>query len=177
MALTTEEKNYLIQYLKETAEKLETAIANFSKAEDFKPSAEEWSLANVVEHLSITEQSFRRALDFALSQPALSIEEASEQRKSDNYIRKGNAGRAMKVKAPERVVPTCEKTVAESLLVFKAKRADNISFIENSDKDFRLYFWTHPFFGPIDGFQVCVTMGAHLERHLLQIEEINGHTS
>lgn len=174
MALTTEEKNYLVQYLKETAEKLESAIANFTKAEDYKPSEEEWSLANVVEHLSITEQSFRRALDFALAQPALSIEAANEQRKSDNYIRKGNAGRAMKVKAPERVAPTCEKTVAESLAIFKEKRADNISFIENSDSDFRLHFWNHPFFGPIDGFQICVTMGAHLERHLLQIEELNG---
>jgi hypothetical protein len=173
MALSSEEKKYIIAYLTETAEKLENAIATFTKSEDYKPSPEEWSLANVVEHLALTEKSFRRALDFALAQPAMSESEAAAQRKSDNYVRKGNAGRVTKVKAPERVSPSGTLNVAEAWVQFSAQRAENIQFLQDSQQDFRLHFWTHPFFGAIDGFQVLITMAAHLERHLLQIEELN----
>lgn len=170
---TTEDRNYLTSYLKDTEQRLEQAIVTFSKPQDFKPDAQIWSLEEIVEHLAIVEKSFRRALDYALQQPAISEEEANVQRKSDNYIRKGNAGRAVKVQAPERVVPKGMQDVPTSLAQFKAQRADNSAFINNSTQDFRVHFWTHHFFGPIDAYQICVTMAAHVERHLLQIEELN----
>lgn len=169
--MTAEEKIQLIDYLKDTAQKLESICEKFANQQHKKLSENTWSAAQVVEHLAITEKGFRNAIDYALTQPQSS---GTDEKKSNNYVRKASNNRSVKVEAPERVQPKNGLGIQQSLQLFKTQRADNIAFFENLDAsiDVHAHFWKHPFFGEIDVYQIGLVLSAHLERHLQQLEEI-----
>jgi uncharacterized damage-inducible protein DinB len=167
-----EEKIYLIDYLKDTQEKLIHICKNTSKNQAiFTPSAEVWSIANNVEHLALVEKSLRKAVDFSLTQMP-SEEEIASHTNSNNYVRKGIGTRGAAVKAPERVMPMRVMEMEESLALFLMHRQENIVFITETEADLHAHYWKHPFIGLLDAYQVFIMLAAHLERHIAQIEEL-----
>lgn len=143
----------------------------------FRPAPERWSVAEIVEHLSITERRVARLLaslverleasggpgagagDGAPFEP-VSIEEFVERSRSEKY------------RAPDEIRPK-GAPLADSL----ARLCDSRSALDAlrprvERLDGRLAGFPHPVWGPLDLYQWLAFVGAHERRHLAQIEAL-----
>ena len=66
-------------------------------------------------------------------------------------------------------------TKAEVIEQFRRARAASVEALRNAGDDLRSRFAPHPVAGNLDGYQWFLTIAAHTERHLAQIEEIKSH--
>jgi hypothetical protein len=133
-----------------------------------------WTVAEIVEHLSIAEPGITRAIERLLRPRSdsegrqgglqtfapFSLDEQAEQARG-------------KIEAPEILRPT-GLPLAEGLARLKESRAALAALrprFESADYSRR---FPHPAFGPLNAAQWLAFIGMHEERHLRQIERILG---
>ena len=81
----------------------------------------------------------------------------------------------VKVKTREDFYPTGQfGNTAQTLVVFKERRADLIKYMKSTEDDLRNHFAETPV-GLIDTYQLLIFLSAHTKRHTLQIAELKAH--
>ena len=175
LKLTEAEREKGVEELKRTKEMLTSAVEGLSEDQlDFKASPEAWSIAEIVEHLTISEHAFEEMLKGALQTPA-NMEKRSEVKFTDDELMGLITDRTNKVKTSEAFEPSGKfGTYEETLEAFLEKRAAHIDYLKNTDDDLRHHYGELPF-GTIDGYQVLLFMSGHVERHVKQMEEVMEH--
>ncbi|HYP00427.1 MAG TPA: DinB family protein [Pyrinomonadaceae bacterium] len=160
----------------------------------FRPAPDAWSIAEIMEHLSIIEQSMVRLIGMLLnkaeSAPAGS---SSAQASHDAHAADANNNNATvarpfkpfsldayvdaikdkKLDAPEQVRPGGQVALADSLANLQRSRAAVEGFrprLEAADLSVATY--PHPAFGELDAAQWLAFIGHHEGRHLRQIERL-----
>lgn len=145
--------------------------------QNFRPAPDTWSIAEIIEHLSITERQLVQLFQMMLKKieaagaglganrgmlhAPVSIEEFVEQSKREKY------------QAPENIRPTGGVPLADSLASLQESRAalrDLQPRLESVEASAARY--PHPAFGPLDLYQWLLFVGTHEERHLGQIEAL-----
>ena len=132
-----------------------------------------WSVAQIIEHLSIAEPGITRAIDKLLTAASdadghgapkpfvpFSLDEQAEQARG-------------KIEAPEFLRPT-GLALSEGLARLEESRAALTALrprFESADYSRR---FPHPAFGPLNAAQWLAFVGMHEERHLRQLERILG---
>ena len=82
------------------------------------------------------------------------------------------AGRATPLQAPPAALPTGRFATATAAMEgFTAARERTVEFVKTAH-NLRSLQVTHPFFGPISGYELALIMASHSLRHALQIREI-----
>lgn len=158
-------------------EKLKDAVSSLTPEQtSHLPEGEKWSIANIVEHLSMVEESMTRVCAKLLRKA-----QAAEQKGdgtiaiSNTFAEKGNEIARIKAEAPEIVQPTCEKTMAESLeaLSDNRKKLDELKpmFESWNSSDHR---FPHPLFGDLSAGEWLTLIGGHEARHIRQIRKMIG---
>ncbi len=176
-AMTREERDYLVEYMKTTQTVLVQAMKGVSEAQwKFKPDEQTWSIANVMEHLILTEAYFLNDLTKKIlatpAQSRLATAIASEDRKFAAAI----ADRSKKGKAPEMLVPTNQwPDKASALQEFRARRGRTIEYVSTTKDALRAHHGGGN--NPRDVYQYLVLVAAHTARHTAQIEEVKTHAS
>ncbi|MDQ6612209.1 MAG: DinB family protein [Gemmatimonadota bacterium] len=138
-----------------------------------RPSANSWSVAETLEHLVKIESGAGRLISTLLKQVIAegntTQEETSIMHKLDQFF----AGEgSQKLEAPDFVKPTGVVSASDSLEALETIRGRVIEAIEKSAGwDLGSVSYSHPFFGPITGYQWMLLIGKHEERHLKQIKE------
>jgi hypothetical protein len=172
-ALSPEEKSRASQFLASTREKFLDATGALSDAQwRFKPSADRWSIAEVVEHVAIVEGRVHWLLGKMAGPP-----EAEPGRFSsaiDDFILADLANTTVKVKAPPTVEPTGQCTPQEALRQFIASRTQTLQLLDSAPF-LRGRVLPHPLFGPWDGYQWILGTAAHSARHAGQILNNKAH--
>ena len=170
--LTDEERSKAIQKLTETHEYLLTTIDGLSEAQlNYQSSPESWSIANCLEHITISENAFADMLKGTLAATSDEAMKAAVTM-SDEELYGMIASREKKVTTSEPFEPTGKfGTYEETLANFTAKRTEHIEFMKTSEADFRNHFKEMPF-GTIDAYQMVLFMAGHTERHVKQMEEV-----
>ncbi len=132
-----------------------------------KPTAEAWSPLEIAEHVALTEMGMFRMLGAA--EPDAS---ATENREREAEIARRIVGRAKAVDAPDRVKPTGRfATLAEAVAQFDQARQTTIGFAGETEKNLFAMRAQHPFFDPINGYELLIVMAGHARRHAAQIAE------
>ncbi len=144
--------------------------------ETSRPAPDKWSVAEILEHVSLVESNVLRLLQSVLRKAeaagagvrpegepfaAVSIKEFVEQAATEKY------------KAPETAVPSGSSTIADSLARLDEARATLDSLrplVERLDCTRMRY--PHPAFGPLDLYQWLAFIGVHQSRHRRQIEAV-----
>jgi uncharacterized damage-inducible protein DinB len=158
-----------------TRNRIYTCVENLNQEQEhFRASAESWSIAGIVEHLSIVEMKLVELTEGLIKQAEsmgkwntrpdkgigpVSLEEIVKVSKDKKYS------------APEFVKPTGGARVRDSITKMRLSRKtlhDLQSRIEELDMAGLTY--PHPIFGPIDLYQWLGVSGLHEYRHLGQIE-------
>src|SRR5436189_3473538 len=104
--VTQAEKDKALQYLETTKKNVLEATKGLSEAQwNFKPAADRWSVAQVMEHIAAAEDFLRTlAKEKVMSAPA--GEPGRDVKKTDEAVLAMIPDRTNKVQAPEPLVPT-----------------------------------------------------------------------
>lgn len=166
---SAQEKDLVLQHLEQTKTGLLAAVQGLSEAQaNFKPTAESWSVAGVVEHLAIVEGF----VDVRLQQlPSMAKDSATNFKDSDAVLLERVADRSRRFAAPDRVQPT-GRPLAQSVERILASRSKLTGFLQSPPADFHEHHMPHPVFGGLDGHQWLLALAGHCERHTRQIHEI-----
>lgn len=150
-------------------------IGNLTDADAAQlPKGEKWTIAQIVEHLSIVEDGMTKICAKLLAEAQKENKQSDgAARISGDFIKGVTAIANQKLEAPERVRPTGTQTIAESLQKVKENR-DRLNdlrplfeTVECSEQKF-----PHPFLGALTAHEWLIMLGGHEARHVKQIENI-----
>ncbi|CAN5586252.1 hypothetical protein BH20ACI4_BH20ACI4_17880 [soil metagenome] len=137
------------------------------------PDGEKWTIAQIVEHIAIVQNGMTRISAKLLNEAKANGKTSDGTvRISDDFSQKAAGARAQKFEAPDRVRPTGNQTIAES--IEKLKESEKglkdlqpmFETVECSDHKF-----PHPAFGDLTAHEWLALVGGHEFRHLEQIKK------
>ena len=170
--LSAEDRSKAIDYLKETQSAYLKVVKGLSDEQlNFRSDEESWSVAECVEHIAASEQSFFDLVEMTLkTDPDPSLR--SEVKLSDQEVIGIMENREQKVKTRPDLEPTDRYTGFDnSIDEFKSKRKSIIKYIKTTNDDLRNRYFDFPF-GKVDSYQILLLISAHVTRHTKQIQEI-----
>jgi hypothetical protein len=150
-------------------QKLSTTIAAIDPSFFLKrPAENEWSVAEVIQHLCLVEERLLSGLELALHAPPARV--SLLKRLIPSRI---VSVRFPRVKAPKAVRPLNSLPKEESLSSYNDVRARLKQFcVEHGRRQLIQTSIRHPFFGDINGVTAVSMVGFHEQRHYKQIREI-----
>jgi hypothetical protein len=150
------------------------SIAGLSEKQGrFKPAPDRWSVAEVSEHIAVSESTiFGMVQSKVMTSPADPSKRAEVAGKDEIILTKV-PDRSHKAQAPEILKPTNRWATREELTkAFEDNRKATMDYVRTTNDDLRDHFGPHPLLGPLDGYQWILLISAHSERHTKQIEEV-----
>jgi hypothetical protein len=171
-ALTQQDRDDAENRLSVSHKSLLDAVSGLTPEQwHFKPAPDQWSIAECVEHLAVSESAMlARGM---LAKPGIPGKESAL---TDQQLSGRAADRTAKFKAPEMLAPTQRwADPSDALKQLKECRDQGIAQIRSANDDLRAYFSAHPAFGDLDAFQWICLRASHTERHTSQIKAILAH--
>ena len=133
-----------------------------------RPSDNEWSVAEVIEHLCLVEGAVMNYLESKLDQPPVKISFLKK------FFPMWIVGlRFKRLQAPERVRPASELPPMNELLrKYDQQRKRTKQICNEAGERLNGIRFKHPYFGDMDGAAAVSMVAYHEQRHLKQIREI-----
>lgn len=171
--LSDAERETALQSLQATHDAFLKSIAGLSEKQwKFKPAPDRWSVAEVSEHIAVSESTIFGLVQKIMTSPA-TPEKRAEDKMTDAQILQRIPDRSHKAQAPEFLKPTNRwATQPELTQAFEQSRKATMDYVRTTNDDLRDHFGPHPVFGPLDAYQWILLISAHSERHTKQIEEV-----
>ena len=138
------------------------------------PDGEKWTIANVVEHVSLVESNMIKICSKLLGKAeAENMLADGNIAASDTFKEKAIEIATMKLEAPQFVQPTCEATLQQSMEKFSENREKLYELKSQFEKfDSNGHRFPHPFLGDLSAGEWLMLIGGHKLRHLKQIEKL-----
>lgn len=171
--LTTEERNFAIKFLKQTAADVYNAVKALSNAQlTFKPAADKWSIEECVKHIASSEKTLWEMVEASLKQTA-NPEKRADIKATDEALIKGVEDRSHKAKTFAALEPANApySNTEAALKAFQQDRDKLVAFVDSTHQDLRNHVSVLPI-GTYDAYQLIMLISAHNERHVKQIEEV-----
>ena len=171
--LTQEEREFVISLLEENANKFLADIEKITETQwRFKPSASQWSIAEISEHITLSDGLFLSIAQNSLKSPADNEKVNSLVGKENSMIERLK-DRTQKGRAPEVLIPTKRYATRKDLIAaFKIAREKTIMYVKNNNDPLKNHIASHPSLGELTAYQWLVMIPAHANRHLAQLEEV-----
>ncbi|WP_309891102.1 DinB family protein [Archangium sp.] len=170
------DSKFLVDYLTQTQKDFLKSIEGLSEAQwKFKPAPERWSIAEVAEHIALSEEMFNENITGKiLKTPAATAERKAKTQGLDDKILQGLPDRTNKFKAPEKLQPASKfASTQEVAKAFNARRDAFIALAEKTpESELRSHVSGPSPMGDLDGYQWMLFMASHTKRHVAQIEEV-----
>ena len=132
-----------------------------------------WTIAEIVEHLAVTERGSMVGVKRTLGQAEAAQELLAETVDKTNLIQSRIPTVLRKVEAPEFAKPSGRfQDWPSALLAFEQARANTIAMEAAADSAYDCRVMAHPILGPLTLRQWFYFTAAHTERHTKQIEDI-----
>jgi hypothetical protein len=172
--LTPQEREFALKQFETSRDNFLKSIAGLSQKQwTFKPAPDRWSVAEVAEHITVSESTLGGLVEQKLMQSPAAPEKRAEVKGKDDLILQRVPDRSHKAQAPEFLRPTGRfATEADLTKAFEDARKANIDYIRTTNDDLRDHFFDHPVFGTLDGYQWLLLISTHSARHTAQIEEV-----
>ena len=170
--LTKEERTRAIKYLEQTEAGVLAATKGLSEAQwNFKPGPDRWSIAEVAEHIAVSEDLIRGNIQTnVMKAPART--EKEDVKALDELVLQKVPDRSVKRQTIEPLRPTNRYgSPKDTLKHFKDSRAKTLAFAKDT-KDLREHATDSPFGKKLDAYQWVLFLAAHSERHTKQIDEV-----
>jgi uncharacterized damage-inducible protein DinB len=173
ITLTPEEREMALKSFQTTRDNFLKSIAGLSQKQwAFKPAPDRWSVAEVSEHITLSEQKLFGLVQQVMKSPA-TPEKRDQAKGKDELVLQKVPDRSHKVQAPEFLKPTGQfPTEADLVKAFNERRDANMEYIKTTTDDLRDHFFDHPLLGTLDDYQWLLLISAHSARHTAQIEEV-----
>jgi len=172
--LTAQERESALKDLQRTHDKFLQSIAGLSQKQwTFKPGPDRWSVAEVAEHIAVSESAIFGLVQKQLMTSPAAPEKREQVKGKDEIVMQRIPDRSHKAQAPEFLRPTGRwATEAALAQAFEESRKATMDYVRTTNDDLRDHFFDHPALGTMDGYQWLLLISAHSERHTAQIEEV-----
>jgi DinB superfamily len=172
--LTPEERESALKSFQTTRDNFLKSIAGLSQKQwTFKPAPDRWSVAEVAEHIAVSESSLSGLVEKQIMTSPAAPEKREQVKGKDELILQRVPDRSHKAQAPEFLRPTGRwATEADLTKAFEESRKATMDYIRTTNDDLRDHFFDHPLLGTLDGYQWLLLISAHSARHTAQIEEV-----
>ena len=169
--LTPAEKKEGLAELEKTSAALIEATKGLSEAQwNFKPAPDRWSVAEVLEHVVVTEDALREFVSTTVMQ-APAAETQRDVASGDKKVLSMIGDNSHKVQAPKELAPTGRWKPRETMEHFRETRAKTSEFLKTTP-GLRDHAIDSPLGEKLDGYQWVLYIAAHSERHTKQILEV-----
>jgi uncharacterized damage-inducible protein DinB len=177
--LTAQEREFALKDLQRTHDKFLQSIAGLSQKQwTFKPAPDRWSIAEVAEHIAVSESAIFGLVQKQVMTSPAAPEKREQVKGKDEIVMQRIPDRSHKAQAPEFLRPTGRwATEAALTQAFEASRQATMDYVRTTNDDLRDHFFDHPALGTMDGYQWLLLISAHSERHTAQIEEVKADTN
>ena len=169
--MKTTERGEILEHLQKSRADLLHLVSDVSDA-DFmkKPSKEVWSIAEVVEHLVLIDESlFNSILHKAENVPDTTPETVP----NDKILYVVPNPKYGKVTAPKNLVPqSTYNSKDEALMAFNTNRDRIENFVKTTDLPLQRVAFQHFALGLLNGMNWLVFIAAHCQRHINQIRNL-----
>ena len=176
--LTQGERDRALSHLHATRKVFLDSLAGMSTAQwNFKPDDKTWSVAEVAEHIAISEDTILDLITKKImAAPAAAPEKMELTKGKDEQVIKMIPDRSAKFQAPEFLRPTKRWPDQATLVAhFKQSRDNTINYVKTTPDDLRSHIAPHPVMKELDAYQWVLLLSAHSERHTAQIKEVMAH--
>jgi hypothetical protein len=165
--MTKLERERLVSHLEMTQSWLADEVSSLSPAQlNFRSAPDRWTVAEVVQHLVISESNYWKLLNDALKQPPKKL----DRQATDADVLWYGIDRTQHDKTPANQNPIDQKIDArEALKKFQAMHDQLLAMARSTDEDLRGH--AVPEWG-VDAYQCLLEISTHEQRHILQIREI-----
>jgi len=172
--LTPEERESALKSFQTTRDNFLKSITGLSQKQwMFKPAPDRWSVAEVAEHITVSESSLSGLVEKQIMTSPAAPEKREQVKGKDELILQRVPDRTHKAQAPEFLRPTGRwATEADLTKAFEESREATMDYIRTTNDDLRDHFFDHPVFGTLDGYQWLLLISSHSARHTAQIEEV-----
>jgi hypothetical protein len=166
---TALERQRLVAHLEMTRGWLVDEVSGLTPAQlTFRREADEWSVAEVLDHLLVVAPIYWKDLQSALATPT-----RGESNTTDGEMLWYGIDRTMREKAiPGEVPKASTLNVREALAEHRRHHERLVAFIRTTDADLRAHIVPRQ---GCDAYQWALLISAHEQRHILQIREIKAH--
>lgn len=173
-ALTDQERAEAVKYFEETRRSFLDAVKNLSDAQwRYKAGPDRWSIAEVAEHIAVSEEAIFNMVTKQLMQTPAAPEKKEAVKGKDFLLRAALTNRGVKAQAPEVLKPANRWATQEELVkAFNSSRDKTIGYIKETQDDLRSHFYAHPVLKDLDAYQCLLSISAHSARHTAQINEV-----
>ncbi len=154
--------------------KFAAEVAGLTEAQiNFRHDANAWTIADIAEHLAITNNGFLRITHKLLKEAEAAGAGALADLNVNNVLRLPDGSQPPPFDAPDRVKPQGAQSLAESLTKLSESLA---GFHEVKPRlaatDLSAPTFPHPAVGPLNAYHWMIVQAEHLDRHRGQAERI-----
>lgn len=140
----------------------------------YRESDERWSIAEVAEHLILTENMMQPLYADLLAADTVAMRPDSMM--TDETIATMFADRTQKFQAPDAMQPEGKyKTADEILAAWNEARGATEESLSSFSGDLRKHVGENPALGPLDAYQWTQFFANHTDRHLAQMQQVKDH--
>jgi uncharacterized damage-inducible protein DinB len=174
VTLSPEEREFALKNLQTTHDKFVQSIAGLSQKQwTFKPGPDRWSVAEVAEHITVSESAILGLIQKQVMASPAAPEKREQVKGKDEMLLQKVPDRSHKAQAPEFLRPTGRwATEADLTKAFEESRKVTMDYVRTTSDELRDHFFDHPVFGTMDGYQWLLLLSSHSARHTAQIEEV-----
>ena len=173
----------IYEAIDESRSQLLASVESLGGGQDaFRPGPDRWSIAEIIEHLSLVEGQIARLFHVMLSKA-----EAAGATRAEDEAAAATASfaapvsiehflealREKKLQSPDGARPGGQLSLADALARLHDSRAALHSLRPRLERiDGTALRYPHPAAGPINAYQWLLFVGSHEDRHRLQIEAL-----
>jgi len=166
----------VLGYLDHTREELRAAVdAVPAELRNTRPTADQWSVAQVLNHLTIAHDRVAAVVDRWISEAkAAGLAAETDSGSVLNTIPTERIlDRTQKVQAPAAIVPRSDIDAAEAWTELdQARDKLRAALLSGDGLALAQVVQPHPVLGPLNMYQWILFNGSHEARHTLQVREI-----
>jgi len=155
-------------------ERFMAAVSNLTEAQvNFRPDENQWTIVEIVEHVSIVNDGFLRLTHKLLKEAESAPRPPKPDLNLGHTSLDENGRQRGPIQAPERVRPQGDARIEDSLAKIRTS-LDGLAEIRSRLEavDLSEQMFPHPALGPINAYQWLVLLGEHEDRHHGQIERL-----
>jgi hypothetical protein len=177
LAWTEADRKYLLDNLTRTKQALIDETKSLTKKQwNFKPSPDQWSINQIVEHIDRYEMIFMHEIVVALQVGPLPnfpqhLPDSLFLDQDPNDLKKNNTTDFTR---PFTIsVPLGNNEGTSNMVWFNTMRGESIDYVKNATANMRVHYIN---FGP-DMHQKFMMIFTHTDRHVRQIRRVKAHTN
>ena len=172
--LTAAERENALNSLQATHDAFLKSISGLSEKQwRFKPAPDRWSVAEVSEHIAVSESTIFGLVQKQIMMGSANPDKRPEVAGKDELILTKVPDRSHKVQAPEFLKPTNRWATRDELVkAFEDSRRATMDYVRTTNDDLRDHFGPHPVLGTLDAYLwILHDLGALRAAHLHRLKK------